>query len=337
MSPLRILVILLLINGMLLVAGCTEASGLEKIPATSILQTTPAVQEPEVTIQITVPTQSITQKITQKNSSDNHSAFSEPREEIRHVARGDPYKIFGRVTNSTASQAVIWLIGENYIYRSYVPVDNDGFLSYEINSVTTRVIKNGPLYIIIQNPGKNGQFDILPSTRSESDTIGYVIGFRTEDYRYYRMLYSGYDEMKYDMRNSSMIVRAELDRPENDDEYTTQQLQVEDPWIYVNSISPENPLIINGTTNLAPGNKLRVQLYPLWFNITQTEITPDSGLILEENSSIIDTIIIQNGPGTVNTWTIMNRNITLLPDKYHLNVFSVNQDVENKTILLVEG
>jgi hypothetical protein len=81
--------------------------------------------------------------------------------------KGDRVFINGTVQGNPGPGIALWIFGyqnrEHPIYAKRVTVlpGQDGRFSYELDSATTGAMPEGILYVVAQDPGKNGAFDVV--------------------------------------------------------------------------------------------------------------------------------------------------------------------------------
>ena len=76
------------------------------------------------------------------------------------VIKYSTVKIEGTVAGKPLPTLAIWIFGENYANREIVAPNSDGTFSYNIDT-TAATMTPGKYYVIVQNPHKNRQFDVI--------------------------------------------------------------------------------------------------------------------------------------------------------------------------------
>jgi trimeric autotransporter adhesin len=324
------LLVLVCILCILFTAGCTGNAGPERTVAVPSPQT-PMIPSQPASVMTPVPVQPVvTDSVTRIPS-----AFLAVGNNTPHVAKGDRYNVTGIVKGEPVPRYVyIWIFGEKYIHSQLEAVNSDGSFSYEIRQETTRRLDNGTYLIVIQNGFKTQpDTELVPGTTNIND-IGITIKngtrkkWQTIACENKNTCHAGYP--------ASVDLLTALNDPETGDDYTTILLLVEDPWIRVDPVTikrGEN-FTITGTTNLAAGDELLVQLYPKWYVPMQCgcgALSPYMQMMLDKSGGATGTIKVSKGSGRINTWAFDGEEERLGPDEFRLNVYAVIQDAENVT------
>jgi trimeric autotransporter adhesin len=273
--------------------------------------------------------------------------FPEPGNATHSVTRGDRYYITGVVNDSAESFVAIWIFGKNFTQRASESINSNGSYKYEIRQESTNDLEPGPYYIIIQYPGENGRFDILPDLVNISERnferiaccSGYSHNASNKSQPGLSFLYRE-DSCLNGFPAAAALTEA-LDDPAVDDRYTTGLIMVEDPWIRVNPtgiIRAGDWILINGTTNLAIDDELQVQIYPSGYTPDRCgrELSPDIQRRLDESGYATRTIKVTRGTGESNRWNFDSDEIHG-PDEFRLEVTAIIQDGYNRTLFRIEN
>jgi trimeric autotransporter adhesin len=323
----------------LFTAGCTGNAGPEKTTAVPSLLT-PMIPSQPASVVTPVPVQpALTDSVT-----TIPSVFLAVGNNTHHVAKGDRYNVTGIVKGEPVPRYIyIWIFGERYIHSQLEAVDADGSFSYEIRQETTRVLDNGTHLIIIQLPGTNG-FQTQPETESVPGTFAtYLDDIGMISIRNNNATRKEWQTIACSNRKSchagypaSVDLLTALNDPETGDDYTTSLLLVEEPWIRVDPVTikrGEN-FTITGTTNLAAGDELLVQVYPKWYVPMQCgcgALSPYLQMMLDKSGGATGNIKVSKGSGRINTWAFDGKGETLGPDEFRLRVDAVIQSADNVT------
>ncbi|MDD1718644.1 MAG: DUF3821 domain-containing protein [Methanoregulaceae archaeon] len=237
------------------------------------------------------------------------------------VAQGDVLHITGIATGSPQSGVAIWIFGRNtYLYRT-VDVNSDSGFDYELPGGTTSDLASGQYLVFIQHPMYNGQFDVYPDPTGTT-----VLGeYPVRGSIIFRVAGPG----SLQGPDAAEALRHALDSPAIDDTYTKLSFFVANPDITIHpfgQVITGRPFSINGTTNLASGDRLLVQVYSSSFGPTPK--SSGGGF-----SGISGTVVVQKGPGDVNTWAFDTTAAGLPPDEYIVTISGVEVSVSASTTL----
>jgi len=231
------------------------------------------------------------------------------------IANGDPVVISGIATGQPQAGLQVWVIGKNYVKISGVQVNRDNTYSYELKSAETQDLASGQYLVIIQHPMMNGEFDIIYNAAT-SEVIN-------------RQLDSG--KAIFQLTGPGSLQRPDAGyalmqaiRSQNiDDEFTTVPFFVDAPLSLINQIGSHyigDRFTITGSTNLAVGNDLLVEIYSSSFSPTQK--VQGSGF-----SGSSGTVQVVPGTGGYNTWSFDVDTSTFRADEYLVKVSGVTREV----------
>jgi hypothetical protein len=172
------------------------------------------------------------------------------------VARGDSLILTGYSSGGSGSEVAVWIFGRNFFRYDQAGVDRDGTFEYEIPAWQTDGMVAGQYTVIIQHPMGNGYFDLWPDRQRHL-----VLG---------RYPYPGAPVFRVGGPGALMGSEAAnalitgLESTFIDDTYTRYDIRVNSPRISLDpsSLRQEEgyPVIIEGTTNLAAGKRLLVEI-----------------------------------------------------------------------------
>jgi hypothetical protein len=269
--------------------------------------------------------------------------FPEPGSAAHSVTRGDRYYITGVVNDSTESFVAIWIFGKNFTQRSSEFINGDGSYKYEIRQESTNDLEPGPYYIIIQYPGENDRFDILPDLVNTSERnferiaccSGYSHNASNKSQPGLSFLYRG-DSCLNGFPAAEGLTKA-LEDPAVDDRSTTDLIMVEDPWIHVDPVGIHrsgDAFKITGTTNLAIDDEVQARIYPTWYIPDWcSTMSPDTMRRLNESGYSVSTVKVTRGDGNLNKVSFDTR---LGSDEFSVVMSAIIQDGYNRTLFRVE-
>jgi hypothetical protein len=231
------------------------------------------------------------------------------------IANGDPVVISGIATGHPQNGLQIWVIGKNYVKITTVPVNADNTYFYELKSAETQNLASGQYLVIIQHPMMNGEFDIVYNAAS-----GEVINRQLDSGKAIFQLTGPGSLQRPD---AGYALMQAINSQNIDDSFTTIPFFVDAPLSLIHPIGNHyagDTFTINGSTNLAAGNDLLVEIYSSSFSPTQK--VQDSGF-----SGSSGTVKVVPGTGGYNTWSFDVDTSTFRPDEYIVKVSGVTRDV----------
>jgi hypothetical protein len=235
------------------------------------------------------------------------------------IANGDPVVIHGVATGHPQDGLQIWVIGYNYVKIDTVPVNADNTYSYELKSSDTQNLASGQYFVLIQHPMMNGQFDIVydPGT-------GGVINRQLGEGAVIFQLTGPGSLQRPDA--GSALLRA-INNQNIDDSFTTVSFFVSRPTTVIDPIGEHfvgDMFTITGSTNLAVGDTLMIEVYSSSFKPTQK-------VQGSEFSGSTGTIKVLPGTNGYNRWSFAIDASTFRPDEYLVKVSGITIDVTGST------
>jgi len=237
------------------------------------------------------------------------------------VAKGDDLTISG-TAQGNPSTVRIWVFGKNYYggadgtldYRS-ATVESDGSFEEEIDN--TDALASGQYFVVIQHP-MGANFGVEPGPNA-----GEISGLGIPTAKLTGLPAS---------EAANALINA-LDSPNVPDTYVKLTFVVEEPNIFIDPIGDKasgSKFTISGTTNLAVGDKLNVEVTSAAFQpTTKTEATGFS--------NVAGTATVQKGDGA-NKWSMDVDATGFKPDQYIVRVESVETDTtQTATFNVIEG
>lgn len=235
------------------------------------------------------------------------------------IANGDPVVIRGVATGHPQNGLQVWVIGYNYVKTDTIPVDADNTYTYELKSSDTQNLASGQYLVIIQHPMMNGQFDIVYDPGS-----GKVTNRQLGDGTVIFQL-TGPGSLQTPDAGSALM-RA-INNQNIDDSFTTASFFVSKPAARVDPIgehSVGDTFTITGSTNLAVGDTLMIEVYSSSFKPTQK--VQGSGF-----SGATGILTVVPGPGGYNRWSFDIDASTFIPDEYLVKVSGTTSEVTGST------
>ena len=242
---------------------------------------------------------------------------------ITSIANGDPVVIRGIATGHPQNGLQIWVIGKNYVKISNIPVNEDNTYVYELRSSETQDLASGQYLVIIQHPMMNAEFDIV-----YSPATGEVINRQ-----------SGSGKAIFQLTGPGSLQRPDagyalmqaINSQNIDDSFTTIPFFVDAPISLINPIGDQHigdTFTITGSTNLAVGDDLLVEIYSSSFG-------PTHKLQSGEFSGSTGTVTVGPGTNGYNEWSFYVDTSAFKADEYLVKVSGVSQDVVASTTFTV--
>jgi hypothetical protein len=232
---------------------------------------------------------------------------------ITTIAQGDPVYIQGIATGHPQLGLQIWFIGYNFVKVSTVAVNNDNSYEYELQQSDTANLAAGEYVVLIQHPMENGVFDVVYDASS-----GTVTNVQTGK-PIFQITGSG----SLQSTGAVTALMNAIGSQNIDDTFAVVTFYVSPPATSINPIGDRQQgekFTINGTTNLAAGDNLMVDITSSSFNPTSK--TEPSGF-----SGAGGMVQVVPGNGRLNTWSFVVDTSTFVPDEYLVKVSGVEQAV----------
>ena len=233
------------------------------------------------------------------------------------ISQGDPVYIEGIATGHPQVGLQIWFIGYNFAKVTTVQVNEDNSYEYELQKADTANLAPGQYFVLIQHPMMNGRFDVVYDAAS-----GSVVNVQTGKTIYQ---FSGSGSLQ--STDSITALMNAIGSQNIDDTFATVTFYVSQPTVTIAPISDKHTgdtFTINGTTSLAAGDELMVE-------ITSSSYAPTSKTQPSGFSGASGTVSVVAGSNGVNTWSFNVDTSSFTPDEYIVTVSGVLQDVTTST------
>lgn len=238
------------------------------------------------------------------------------------ISNGDPVTVTGVATGHPQQGLQVWLVGYNTVRIGTVSVGADNTYTYELKAADTQNLASGQYLVIVQHPMMNGQFDIVYDS-STGRVVNKQLGSGTSIFQ----LTSGGSLQSTDA--SSALMRA-IASQNIDDTFATASFTINPPDAMIHPIGDHvvgDRFTITGSTNLAVGDNLQVDVYSSSFAPTKKS---QSG----EYSGASGVVQVQPGTGK-NSWSFAIDSSTFRPDEYIVTVKGITQDVSASSTFLL--
>jgi hypothetical protein len=235
------------------------------------------------------------------------------------IANGDPVYIHGIATGHPSNGLQVWLIGYNYVKISTVYTNADNTYEYELKSADTQSLAPGQYFVLVQHPMMNGVFDIYYDS-STGSVINRQLGTGTSIFQ----LTGTGSLQKPDGANALMQA---INSQNLDDTFATTSFIIGNPTAFINPIGDHavgDKFTIHGSTNLAVGNNLMIEIISSSFKPTQKMQGADF-------SGSAGTVKVKPGTNGVNSWSFDVDASTFKPDEYSVKVSGTTTEVTGST------
>jgi PGF-CTERM protein len=224
------------------------------------------------------------------------------------IAKGDDLKITGTAMGDP-NNVYVWIFGKNrQVLGESATVEADGSFEYELKGGETKDWSAGQYFAVVQHPMMDGEQGIY------SKLDGWING----------SIGSGFEPVKIGRLQASDAANAliqALDSPNVDDTYVKLTFDVEEPYIFIDSIGDKeagSKFTISGTTNVAVGDKLIIDVTSAAFGPTKK--TEASGF-----GAVSGNVVVEKGDGA-NKWSFEVDASDLKPDQYIVKVECIETD-----------
>jgi len=232
---------------------------------------------------------------------------------IPTIANGDSVYINGIATGNPPQGLQVWLIGTNYVKTATVSVAPDSTYSYQLRPADTMQLAAGQYVVLVQHPMMNGQFDVYYNP-SDGKVYNRLTGMSI-----FQLTGPG----SLDMPASANALMQAIGSQNIDDTFAKTSFYVSTPAASISPIGDHavgDSFTISGTTNLAAGNNLLVE-------IRSASFAPTSKNAASGSSGASGTVTVVAGSGSSNRWSFDVDTAGWKPDEYLVTVSGVTIDV----------
>ena len=235
------------------------------------------------------------------------------------IANGDPVYIHGIATGHPRDGLQVWLIGYNYVKITTVSTNADNTYEYELKSADTQTLAPGQYFVLVQHPMMNAEFDIYYDL-SKGSVINRQLGTGTSIFQL-----TGSGSLQ-NTDGANALMRA-INSQNLDDTFATTSFIISPPTAFITPIEDHavgDRFTINGSTNLAVGNNLMIEIISSSFKPTQK-------LQGNEFSGSAGTVKVRPGTNGFNSWSFDVDASTFKPDEYIVKVSGTTIEVTGST------
>jgi hypothetical protein len=239
------------------------------------------------------------------------------------IANGDPVYIHGIATGHPNSGLQVWLLGYIYVKISTVYTNDDNTYEYELQSAQTQSLAPGQYFVLVQHPMMNGAFDIYYDA-STGSVINRQLGAGTSIFQL-----TGSGSLQ-NTESANALMRV-ISSQNLDDTFATTSFIIGNPKAFINPIGDHavgDRFTINGSTNLAAGNTLMIE-------ITSSSFKPSVKVQSAEFSGSAGTVRVEPGTNGFNRWSFDVDASTFKPDEYSVTVSGETVEVTASTTFTI--
>lgn len=222
------------------------------------------------------------------------------------LARGDTLIISGTVTGAPKKEMAVWILGDNFHYRTTVLVDSGGSFQYALPVHLSERMETGQYYVVIQHPMENGRFDVFQITSGEQTLVK-----NTANDRFF--ILNGKGALRG--INAAEALVSMINNANIDDIYSKLSFVIQDPVIRIDPVGDKNvgePFSISGITNLSEENELYVEITPV--ASAKKRFFPIEGLKMLAS--------VRKGEMGENSWSTNVASVLTKPQEYEVKVTS---------------
>jgi trimeric autotransporter adhesin len=235
------------------------------------------------------------------------------------IANGDPVYIHGIATGQPSAGLQVWLIGYNYVKIATVSTNADNTYEYELKSADTQSLAPGQYFVLVQHPMMNGVFDIYYDATTGS-VFNRQLGSGTSIFQL-----TGSGSLQ-NTDGANALMRA-INSQNLDDTFATTSFIIDNPTAFIKPIGDHpvgDKFTITGSTNLAVGNTLMIE-------ITSSSFNPTTKVQSGEFSGSSGTVRVEPGTNGFNRWSFNVDASAFKPDEYIATVTGETIDVTAST------
>lgn len=236
------------------------------------------------------------------------------------ISNGDPVVLHGIATGHPREGLQVWVIGNNYLKISTIPVNDDNTFEFELRSSDTLNLAAGQYFVVVQHPMMNGQFDVYYDSAS-GRVINRQMG--TGGTSIFQMSGSG----SLQGPASAQALVSAISSQDIDDTFTTYTFLINPSAAFINPIGDHavgDRFTISGSTNLAVGDQLTIE-------VTSSSFAPTNKAMAGEFSGASGVVEVVAGSGGYNRWNFDLDTATFRPDEYAVIVSGIIVDVRAYT------
>lgn len=240
------------------------------------------------------------------------------------VAAGDKIIIKGNAGAKVDAGIAVWVFGPNYVKYKTTSVEDDGSFEAELTAGDTANLASGQYFVVVQHPMYNGEFDVYPANETTTVRGAYPISGTLK----FRILGAG----SLQASEAANALVKQVEDPAIDDVFAKLQFTVGNPYINIVPISQKmvgDPFIVAGTTNLAVGDELIVEIMSSSFTATNKS---QSSAFAGTSATVK---VVAGESANENKYTMSGDTKTFPADEYIVKVSGITNSVSNSALFTV--
>lgn len=221
------------------------------------------------------------------------------------VLRGEPFNFHGNIPANPSHEIQLWVFGKKYVTFNQIPVTDDNSFNW---SLETRNLTSGRYYILVQDSGKDGKYDIIWDNQSDN-----IINNKRYDDSH--IIYTLAEAQNMYDTDAVTVLRREFNSTIIDDSISVYSLDIIEPYITINPVSDHaagDVINITGTTNFPVNTTVWISAGPRSFTNYPPNYFDGQVQVIQGTNS--------------NIWSIKLNTSTFTLDEYTVQVQPVNKD-----------
>ena len=238
------------------------------------------------------------------------------------VAKGDTLYITGTAEGDPSS-LMLYIFGPNYYHKESISVEDDG--SYEKKFDVPSTMASNQYYVVIEHPMYNDAIDVHEGTNDAGATILYINNANVSQGMQSSFIVEGTGKLQ--SSNAANALTTMIDSANIDDVYTKLTFTVTEPRIDITNPGDQavgSTFTISGTTNLAVGDQITVEVQSSSF-----EATDKTSTSITDGMAVTTTVAA--GDGTDNVWSVEVDTTNWKLDEYTIKASGIEVDVTATT------
>jgi len=221
------------------------------------------------------------------------------------VLRGEPFNFHGNIPANPSHEIQLWVFGKKYVTFNQIAVTDDDSFNW---SLETHNLTSGQYYILVQDSGNDGRYDIIWDNKSDN-----IIN--NKRYDEHQIIYTLAEAQNMYDTDAVTVLRREFNSTGIDDAISVYSLDIVEPYITINPVSDHaagDVINITGTTNFPVNTTLWISAGPKKFTKYPPHYFYGQVQVIQGTNS--------------NIWSVKLNTSTFSLDEYTVEVQPVNKD-----------